>query len=78
MNIVLFFSFLSGRTLQMNFPYVMSLLQLFGMFFLLINVIVLVEFFMRLPNPFSRRPSSFADDVLQFFCILDFLLVVCN
>ena len=77
-NLVLLFSFLSGCTLQMNCPYVMSFLRLFGIYFLLVNVIVLVGFYMRLFNPFARRPDSFADDVLQFSCILGFSLVLCN
>ena len=43
-NIVLFFYFFSGLTLQMNCPYVTSFLRLCGISFLLMNVIVLVGF----------------------------------
>ena len=70
----MFFSFFSGRTLHKKFPYVTSFIQLCGIFFLLMNVIVLVGFFIRLPTPFASRPNSFADDVLQFFLYFGFLI----
>ena len=77
-NLVLLFSFLSGCTLQMNCPYVMYFLLLFGVSFFLMNVILLVEFFICPSTPFARRPNLFADELLQFSCILGFSLGVCN
>ena len=58
----------------MNCPYIMDFLQLWGMSFLLMNAIVLVGFFMRPSTPFTSRPNSFAEDVLQLFLFFGFLI----
>ena len=41
--------------------------RLCGFYFLVINAIVLVGFFIRPPTPFASRPNSFADEGLPFF-----------
>ena len=45
-----------------------------GISFLVMNAIVLVGFFIRLPTPFASRPIFFAEDVLQFFLNFGFLM----
>ena len=72
-DIVPFFSFFSGQTMHMNCPYVTSFLWLCGIYFLMMNVIVLVGIFMRPPTPFVSRPNLFSDDVLQFFLYFGFI-----
>ena len=66
-NLFLFFSFLFVHTLQTNFLYVTYFLQLFGMSFLRMSVILLVGFYIRPSTPSARGPNSFTDDMLQFF-----------
>ena len=56
-NSVLFSPAFSGWMLQTNFPYVTSLIQLFGTSFLRSNLMVLLGFFIRLPIRFSNRPN---------------------
>ena len=69
-NLVLFFSFFSGRTLHMNGLYVTSFLQSWGMSFLCMNWIVLVGFLILLPTPLASRPNLLADDMLYSFFYL--------
>jgi hypothetical protein len=69
-NLVLFFSFFSGRTLHTNDPNVTSFLRSWGMSFLHLNWIVLVGFLILLPTPLAGHPNSLADDMLHCFLYL--------
>ena len=69
-NLVLFFTFFSGRMLHTNDPYVMSFLRSWGMSFLRINWIVLVGFLILLPTPLASRPNLLAEDMLHCFFYL--------
>ncbi len=68
-NLVLFFSFFSGRTLHTKDPYVTSFLRSWGMSFLRMNWIVLVGFLILLLTPLASRPNLLADDMLHCFFI---------
>jgi hypothetical protein len=79
-NLVLLFSFFSGRTLHTNDPYVTSFLRSWGISFLRMNWIVLVGFLILCPMPLASRPNSLADDMLHccFFvhnghCLMNFV-----
>ena len=69
-NLVLFCSFFSGRTLHTNDPYATSFLQSWGMSLLRMNWIVLVGFLILLPMPLASHPNLLADDVLHCFLYL--------